>query len=106
MLVENFPKRTVDWFFRIYASYYAPSSWDPHYYTAALRLYGYNRIENNAASRMALDQAIRYFAEGVTQSGALYAYKCGLKFWFVSSNQEFGRWVRGLGGKKAESVTV
>ena len=68
-LLANRPKRTVDWLFRLYASYYAPDSWDPHYYTglySALRLYMGDKVQDPVACRMAVAQALAYFAEDVT----------------------------------------
>jgi hypothetical protein len=66
-MLENFPHRTVDWIFRAYASEYDPrDSWDPHYITGlfcAVRLFLENRTGDRTAARMALDQAVRYFAE-------------------------------------------
>lgn len=70
MLLEIFPQRTVDWLFRIYASYYTPQNWNPHYYTslyAALCLFLGEKIHDEIACRMAIDQAVRYFAEGITK---------------------------------------
>jgi hypothetical protein len=64
-LLEKQPKASVDWLFRIYASQYA-DSWDPHYYTSlysALRLYMEDVVDHEVACRMALDQALHYFAE-------------------------------------------
>jgi hypothetical protein len=67
-MLDEMPRQAVDWLFRFYASHYAYGRWDPHYYTglyAALRLYMGERIHDQVARRMALDQAVRYFAQGM-----------------------------------------
>jgi hypothetical protein len=67
-LLDETPQRCVDWLFRIYASYYT-RDWDPHYYTglySALRFYLGNKIRDEVARRMAIEQAIYYFAEDIT----------------------------------------
>lgn len=66
MLNEK-PKGIVDWLFRLYASYYT-RDWDPHYYTdlySVLRLCMGDKIRDKVACRMALEQALRYFAEDI-----------------------------------------
>jgi hypothetical protein len=66
-LLEDKPRDCVDWLFRLYASYYT-RSWDPHYYTglySALLLYFSDKIRDKVASRMAVEQALYYFAEDV-----------------------------------------
>ncbi len=68
-LVEESPGNAVDWFFRYYAQHYEPNKWDPHYFTslyASLRLFMDERIADTTARRMALDQAVRYYADGVS----------------------------------------
>lgn len=67
-VLEENPRNAVDWLFRLYASYY-DHGWDPHYYTSlnsALRLYMGDRVRDEVASRMALDQALHYFARSIT----------------------------------------
>jgi hypothetical protein len=67
-LLDETPARCVDWLFRLYASYYT-RDWDPHYYTglySALRFYLRDRIRDKVACRMAIEQAIYYFAEDIT----------------------------------------
>ena len=64
-ILEQKPKETVDWLFRLYASHYT-RAWDPHYYTglySVLRLCMGNKIRDKVACRMALEQALYYFAE-------------------------------------------
>lgn len=68
-LLEERPKVAVDWLFRLYASCYTPEKWDPHYYTglyAALGLYKSNKPFDKIASGMASEQAICYFAQGLS----------------------------------------
>lgn len=63
-LLDKEPERGVDWVFRHFASHYNPD-WDPHYYTglySAIRLYLSARFDKTAC-RMALYQAISYFAK-------------------------------------------
>jgi hypothetical protein len=63
-MLEERPKKVVDWLFRLYASHHN-HGWDPHYYTSlysALRLYTRDRIRDKVACLMALDQALHYFA--------------------------------------------
>ncbi|MBD3305790.1 hypothetical protein GF339_05350 [candidate division KSB3 bacterium] len=67
-LLDQFPDRTIDWLFRKYASLYDPETWNPHYYTslyAALQLYLGEQLSDKVACRMAVDQALRYFADGL-----------------------------------------
>jgi hypothetical protein len=67
-LIEKEPAKTIDWVFRVYTTYYSLGRWDPHYYTAlyaAFHFYLYDDIQDITACRMAVDQAIRYFAAGI-----------------------------------------
>ena len=66
-MLEQKPKETVDWLFRLYASHYT-RAWDPHYYTglySVLRLCMGDKIRDKVACRMALEQALHYFAEDI-----------------------------------------
>ena len=66
-MMEEQPRKAVDWLFRIYASQYK-RSWNAHYYTSlysALRLYMGDIVSDEVACRMALDQALHYFAGGM-----------------------------------------
>lgn len=66
VLEEDYQK-AVDWIFRLYPEYYTPS-WDPHYFTSlycALKLYKRDQSENKVSSKMAVYQALRYFAQRV-----------------------------------------
>ena len=52
----------------IYTKYYSLGRWDPHYYTslyAAFHFFLHDDLEDIVAGRMAVDQAIRYFAAGI-----------------------------------------
>jgi hypothetical protein len=67
-LLEERPGPTIDWLFRFYAENYSPETWDPHYYTglyAALTLYSGETVKDVVSCRMALDQALRYFMDGL-----------------------------------------
>ena len=67
-MLEEKPTATIDWLFRFYADLYSPDSWDEHWYTSlysALELYLGDVATDEVACRMALDQALRYFADGV-----------------------------------------
>lgn len=64
--LEQDPESAIDWIFRTYGSYYSPE-WDPHYITGlycALELYLQTRERDRSATLMAIDQAVRYFAQG------------------------------------------
>ncbi len=66
ILEKNYTK-AVDWMFRLYPNYYNPN-WDPHYFTSlysALKLYKMDNSENKLPSKMAVYQALRYFAQRV-----------------------------------------
>ena len=61
-------QKCVDWLFRLYASYYT-RDWDPHYYTglySALQFYLGDRIRDEVAKRMTVEQALYYLAEDIT----------------------------------------
>ncbi len=65
-LLEKDPQRGIDWVFRLYTSYYT-ADWDPHYITGlycAIQLHLGNGVSDKTASRMAIDQTVRYFAKG------------------------------------------
>jgi hypothetical protein len=65
-LDENY-KNTVSQLHRLFAEYYN-SNWDPHYYTGlycALRLYKSNKINDHRIKKMAVIQAVKYFANNV-----------------------------------------
>lgn len=67
-LVAEKPKNAYDWLIRFYAENYEPNRWNPHYYTSlycAMGLYLDERVTDKIAGKMALDQAIRYYANGI-----------------------------------------
>jgi len=67
-MLEKRPGKTIDWLFRLYSSYYN-HGWDPHYYTSlysATNLYMGDKVRDIVACRMALEQALKYFAGGIT----------------------------------------
>ncbi|MGM0421155.1 MAG: hypothetical protein ACQEQG_09165 [Bacillota bacterium] len=67
MAEANYSK-LVDWMIRLYAEDYEQPRWNPHFYTsvyAALSLYGMEEVENLEVLRMALDQAVRYYLNGM-----------------------------------------
>ena len=69
-LLENEPGKAIDWTFRTYAGYYSLGRWDPHYFTslyAAFHFFLQDDIEDIVAARMAVEQAMRYFAAGVAE---------------------------------------
>jgi hypothetical protein len=60
-------KQTVNYLHRLFAEYYSPG-WNPHYYTGlycALGLYKSDKINDNRIKRMAVIQAVEYFASNV-----------------------------------------
>ena len=62
-VLEEEPRRAVDWPFTWYVSTYTHDNWNAYYYTglySALRLHMGGRITDKTASRMALEQALRY----------------------------------------------
>jgi hypothetical protein len=63
-LLEKKPRDAVDWIFRLYASLYR-DGWDPHYFTSLYLALSLWREEKTGAvaRRMALEQALRYFAK-------------------------------------------
>ena len=64
-LLEEDYENAIDWMFRLYPNYYTPS-WDPHYFTSlysALKLYKMDEAKEKIPSKMAVYQAIRYFAQ-------------------------------------------
>jgi hypothetical protein len=63
-LITEKPKSAYDWLIRCYAENYEPTRWNPHYYTSLYCALGLCLDENieEFAGRMALDQAIRYYA--------------------------------------------
>lgn len=66
-LLEIRQKDIIDWLFRFYASRYN-GDWDPHYITSlysALRLFMGDRVKDKVACRMALEQALQYFANSM-----------------------------------------
>jgi hypothetical protein len=66
-LLEDDYKAAVDWMFRLYTTYYNPK-WDPHYFTSlysALKLYKLDKNEKKTPSKMAIYQALRYFAQRI-----------------------------------------
>ncbi|MDZ7672571.1 MAG: hypothetical protein U5K53_07055 [Halanaerobiales bacterium] len=66
-VLEKDYNKAVDWMFRLYTNYYKPN-WDPHYFTSlysALKLYEMDKSENKTPSKMAVYQAIRYFAQRI-----------------------------------------
>ncbi|MGM0445318.1 MAG: hypothetical protein ACQEQH_02840, partial [Bacillota bacterium] len=66
-ILEKDYYKAVDWMFRLYTNYYNPN-WDPHYFTSlysALKLYQMDKTENKIPSKMAIYQALRYFAQRV-----------------------------------------
>lgn len=70
-LLEARPRDAVDWIFRAYASRYE-GEWNPHYYTSlycALSLFKDGRLEREAC-RMALEQAIAFFARSMGDGAA------------------------------------
>lgn len=65
-LDQNY-KETVNYLHRLFAEYYNPS-WNPHYYTGlycALGLYKSEKINDNKVKKMAVIQAVEYFAWNV-----------------------------------------
>lgn len=65
-LDENY-KETVSHLHRLFAEYYSPG-WNPHYYTGlycALGLYKSDKINDKNLKKMAVIQAVEYFAENV-----------------------------------------
>ncbi len=67
--LEQDPESAIDWIFRTYGSYYSPE-WDPHYITGlycALELYLQTRETDRSATLMAIDQAVRYFAQRIRE---------------------------------------
>jgi hypothetical protein len=67
-MLEKRPGKTIDWLFRLYSSYYN-HGWNPHYYTSlysAINLYMGDKVRDIVACRMALEQALKYFAVGIT----------------------------------------
>lgn len=67
-LLELNPRQTIDWVFLSYLQYYKPGNWDPHYFTslcAAFGLYRCSNFRTNAARRMPVIQAIKYFSDGI-----------------------------------------
>jgi len=75
MLEKNF-KQTVDWLYRIYADYYNPDNWDPHYFSClytGIQLFSNNYIEDIVGRRMALRQSLIYFAENISLSDKMAA---------------------------------
>lgn len=67
-LLETEPANAIDWTFRVYANSYALGRWDPHYFTslyAAFHFFLQDDLEDLVAARMAVEQAVRYFAAGV-----------------------------------------
>jgi len=65
-LDENY-KQTVSHLHRLFAEYYSPG-WNPHYYTGlycALGLYKSDKINNKKVKKMAVIQAVEYFAGNV-----------------------------------------
>jgi hypothetical protein len=65
-LDQNY-KETVNYLHRLFAEYYNPS-WNPHYYTGlycALGLYKSEKINDNKVKKMAVIQAVEYFADNV-----------------------------------------
>jgi hypothetical protein len=66
-MLEKKPGNTIDWLFRLYSSYYN-HGWDPHYYTSlysATNLYMGDKVRDVVACRMALEQALKYFAGSI-----------------------------------------
>lgn len=52
----------------IHNAFMYKNHWDPHYFTSlycAIRLYASETFQNTTAARMAVDQALRYFAQGI-----------------------------------------
>ena len=65
--LDNNFKHTTSYLYRLFAEYYNPS-WNPHYYTGlycALGLYKSNKISNRKIKKMAVIQAVEYFASNV-----------------------------------------
>ncbi|RAK11731.1 hypothetical protein C8C77_10141 [Halanaerobium saccharolyticum] len=65
-LAENY-KETVSHLHQLFAEYYNPH-WNPHYYTGlycALGLYKSEKIKNDKVKKMAVIQAVEYFANNV-----------------------------------------
>jgi len=65
-LDQNY-KQTVSRLHRLFAEYYSPG-WNPHYYTGlycALGLYESDKINNKKVKKMAVIQAVEYFAGNV-----------------------------------------
>ena len=66
-MLEKIPDKTIDWLFRLYSLYYN-HVWDPHYYTSlysATNLYMGDEVRDVVACRMALEQALKYFAGSI-----------------------------------------
>ncbi|MBF8435785.1 hypothetical protein I0Q91_01715 [Halanaerobiaceae bacterium Z-7014] len=67
-LAEAKYSRLYDWMVRLYADDYDQPRWNPHFYTglySALSLYGMEDIDELVVLRMALDQAVRYYINGM-----------------------------------------
>ncbi|TDO90095.1 hypothetical protein DFR79_11054 [Halanaerobium saccharolyticum] len=65
--LENNFKDTTSYLYRLFAEYYNPG-WNPHYYTGlycALGLYKSEKINDNKVKKMAVIQAVEYFAGNV-----------------------------------------
>ena len=65
--LDNNFKATTSYLYRLFAEYYSPS-WNPHYYTGlycALGLYKSGKITNKKIKKMAVIQALEYFASNV-----------------------------------------
>ena len=65
-LLKKDPGNAIDWLFRLYTEYYQ-IGWDPHYFTglySAFILYFSSGIDKTAG-RMAIYQAIKYFANDI-----------------------------------------
>src|SRR6056297_1106352 len=58
---------TLSYLFRLFAEYYKPG-WNPHYYTGlycALGLYQSDKVKDKKIKKMAVIQAVEYFADNV-----------------------------------------
>lgn len=65
-LNQNY-ESTLSYLHRLFAEYYSPS-WNPHYYTGlycALGLYKSEKIDDSRIKKMAIIQAVEYFANNV-----------------------------------------
>jgi len=65
--LDNNFKATTSYLYHLFAEYYSPS-WNPHYYTGlycALGLYKSGKITNKKIKKMAVIQALEYFASNV-----------------------------------------